>query len=112
MDKKEQHILVKKYPFLEDLVKKTTNLFTIKEESSTKYLDTCVSVGYHYGGGETTDWIWYGIKDNKVLHMEERSVEDAILNNNYDYVATIEHITTDLFEDDTIRFYDVRGYKR
>jgi hypothetical protein len=37
--------------------------------------------------------------------LERGSLGDAMLNENFDYVITHEHITTDMFEDDTIRIY-------
>jgi hypothetical protein len=40
--------------------------------------------------------------------LESGSLQDAMLRESFDYVVTHEHITTDIFEDDTIRIYKLK----
>ena len=99
-----------KYPFLETIIKDCYNIFAIIEENSQRNegLDKCKTRGYDSTQGESTSWEWYGVKDRVAKMLESGSLGDAMLRESFDYVVTHEHITTDIFEDDTIRIYNLR----
>jgi hypothetical protein len=99
----------KKYPFLEGLINECSNLFGIIEEPKirNRNLDQCMTHGYDCTQGESTSWQWYGVRDNTVKELEKEYyyLKDVMSKENFDYLITLEHIRTDMFEDDTIRIY-------
>ena len=100
----------KKYPFLEAIIEDCQNLFGIieEEEARNKGLDNCVTQGYDCTQGESTSWEWYGVKNGTAKILESGSLKSAISREDFDYVITHEHIKTNLFEDDTIRIYNLK----
>jgi hypothetical protein len=100
----------RKYPFLEGIINDCYNLFGIIEENSQRNegLNTCRTRGYDSTQGESTSWEWYGVKNGVAKMLESGSLRDAMLRESFDYVVTHEHITTDIFEDDTIRIYKLK----
>ena len=100
----------RKYPFLESIINDCSNLFGIIEEKKQRNegLNRCRIMGYDSTQGESTSWEWYGIKNGVAKLLERGSLGDAMLRESFDYLVTNEHITTDIFEDDTIRIYKLK----
>lgn len=111
MDSQEEFSLwTRKYPFLESIINDCSNIFAIVEENGQRNegLNVCRTRGYDSTGGESTSWEWYGVKKGVAKLLESGSLRDAMIKESYDYVVTHERITTNTFEDDTIRIYKLK----
>jgi hypothetical protein len=101
----------RKYPFLESIINNCSNLFLIMEENvqRNKDLNWCKINGYDKTSGESTSWEWYGVRNGKLKMLEGRLLGDVMIKETFDYMITCEHIKSDIFEDDTIRIYNLTG---
>ena len=101
----------KKYPFLDSVIEDcSAGLFAIIEEDKSRNegLDQCRTHGYDCTQGESTSWQWYGVRNGAVRELGEICLKDAMSKERFDYVITHEHITTELFDDDTIRIFNLK----
>jgi hypothetical protein len=100
----------KKHPFLESLIENAqVPIFSIHEEESTQRIfRECKTRGYDCTQGESTCWQWYGIEDNKIKELEGIFVREALAKGRFDYIISVDDITTDIFEDRTISIYQCK----